>query len=399
MGWVLCPTRRTITAIIPFAQADSPHSHDAYHRFFRLGAWAISQLFHLWAGYLVSRFYPNGVLPLIADDTVHKKTGRQVNGAKYCRDAVRSCAHSVVYVWGLQFVPLCLRITPPWGGEPLAVPINLRLYRKNGPSLLDLVEEMLDEVAKWFPQRRFLLVADGFYAPLAGRLNSQTHLVSRMRADAAIYQLPPERKPGQHGRPRKKGQRLPPPAEIAQTTPAWKRVKTVERGVQRERLIHAEPVLWYHVAKDRPVLLVISRDPQGLEKDDFLFTTDLALDPPAAISEFANRWPVEDTFRNLKQFLGVEEPQSWKGQAPEKVAAFGYLLYGVIWAWYIDHAYSSTPLPSTPWYASKSTPSFKDALAALRSQLWHGRLNYTVLDEAHFDKMIQVLVHALSIAA
>ena len=359
----------------------------------------ISELFCHWAHYLVSKFCPDGIIPLIADDTVHKKTGRKVDGAKYCRDAVRSTSHSVVYVWGLQFVPLCIRIRPPWGGEPLALPINLRLYRKNGPSLLDLVQYMVDEVAAWFPERRFSLTADGFYAPLAGRMNSQTHLISRMRADAAIYALPPKRKPKQRGRPCKKGKRLPTPARIAETARSWQCVETIERGVQRKRLVHAERVLWYHVAKDRPVLLVISRDPYGKEKDDFLFTTDLSLLPAAVISEFADRWPIEDNFRNLKQFLGVEEPQSWKGEAPEKVAAFGYFLYGLIWTWHIEHGYPSVPLQSSPWYYSKATPSFKDALAALRTELWFNQLNLTVLDEAQFVKITSILVRALSIAA
>ena len=80
----------------------------------------------------------------------------------------------------------------------------------------------------------------------------------------------------------------------------WKLVETLERGKKRTRLVHTRLVLWYHVQPDRSVLLVISRDPSGKEKDDFFFTTDLDMHPATVISEFANRWPIEDTFRNTK---------------------------------------------------------------------------------------------------
>jgi hypothetical protein len=63
-------------------------------------------------------------------------------------------------------------------------------------------------------------------------------------------------------------------------------------------------VLWYAVCPDRPVLLVIVRDPDGVERDDFFFTTDLVMTPAQVVNPYAGRWSTEDTFRNAKQFLG-----------------------------------------------------------------------------------------------
>ena len=54
----------------------------------------------------------------------------------------------------------------------------------------------------------------------------------------------------------------------------WVPVETVERGKHRTRLVYTRTVLWYHVLPDRPVLLVISRDPEGKEKDDFTAVQD-----------------------------------------------------------------------------------------------------------------------------
>jgi len=398
-GWVVCPTRRTITAMIPLADPDGKRGHDAYHRFFRAGAWCMKGLFHAWAKVLVEALCPEGPVWMLADDTVHKKTGRKVDGAKLCRDALRSSGNRTVYVWGLQIVPLCLRVEPPWGGEPLALPINFRLYCKGGPTLLDLVEEMVNEVARGFPGRRFYLVGDGFYAPLAGHAMTRTHVISRMRSDAAIYKMPPKRRPGMRGRPRKKGERLPSPAATAPRVRRWETVVTRERGKRRKRLLYCRAVLWYKVRPDEPVLLVVSRDPQGKEKDDFFFTTDLGLAGAIVVSEFANRWPIEDAFRNVKQFLGGEEPQSWRGKGPARAAGFAYFLYALVWLWYIQHGYASTPLPWAPWYPSKCTPSFKDALAALRTALWRETFFQTVPRSAQMDKFQELLVSALARAA
>ena len=236
---------------------------------------------------------------------------------------------------------------------------------------------MIRDVEAWFPDREFHLVADGAYACLCGADFERTHVTSRLRRDATLYDRPPKRKKGQRGRSRKKGTRLPKPHEMAGRVRRWERVTTVERGRERERLVHGRVVLWYGVAKDRPLLLVISRDPAGKEKDDFFVTTDTGLAPARVVEEYAARWAVEDTFRNVKQFLGAQEPQNWKGQGPERAGALAYLVYGIVWLWYIRHGYGSAAgtLPDRPWYAEKSKPSFQDALAALRTTLWRERLS------------------------
>jgi len=399
VGWIVCPARHTVTGILSYADPDGLRSHDSYHRFYRAGVWCTTALFRAWSAVLVRWLCPSGPLWLLADDTVHKKTGRKMDGAAWCRDAVRSTGQHMVCVWGLKVVLLCLRVLPPWGGEPLALPVNIRLYRKGGPSLLELVEEMVNDLAAWFPERTFYLTADGFYAPLAGCALPRTHVISRIRHDAALYAMPPARRKGKLGRPAKRGRRLPSPAEMAQRVRSWKRAQTCERGKPRTRLVYARRVLWYHVCPDREVLLVISRDPDGKEKDDFFVTTDLELAPNVVVSEFANRWPIEDTFRNVKQYLGAEHPQCWKGRGPERAAAFAYFLYGVSWLWYIRHGHPSTMLPATPWYRQKATPSFADARAALREALWHKRLFQTVSGKAQLKKLAMLLVHALARAA
>ena len=76
-------------------------------------------------------------------------------------------------------------------------------------------------------------------------------------------------------------------------------------------------------------------DPLGKERDDFLFTTDLTMKPAEVLSCFADRWAIEDTFKNTKQLLGGQQPQTWKSQGPERAAALSFWLYSVVWLWYL----------------------------------------------------------------
>lgn len=396
-GWVICTARRTISGILPFADPLGIKSHDAFHRFFPTTRWTLSQLWKILAILLVKIFYPKGTIPLDTDDTLFYRAGRQVDGASTWRDPIRS-TFNVVFARGLNMVVLTLRISPPWGGEPIGLPVNMRLRRKDGPSHIDLVVSMLTEMTQWLPERRFSCHCDGFYTALIERRPPEVHITSRMRKDAIIYDLPPKLDKPRRGRRRVRGDRLPPPAQLAASITDWKAVKTVERGKKRKRLVWSKIVIWYHVSL-KPVRLVISRDPAGKEKDDFLVTTDIELSERRVIGGFAGRWSIEDTFRNSKQLLGVQQPQTFKRCGPERAAGVGLWLYSVVWLWYLRRRSCWFRLPRMPWYRAKSRPSFADALAALRRELWQQRINSMFDNSTGHNKIPEFLITALCYAA
>jgi hypothetical protein len=373
-------------------------AHDAYHRFFRIGAWSMNQLWKMLSQMLVGRLYPSGAIPLDLDDTAFHKSGRRVEGAGWWRDAVRSTGQKVVHCFGLNLVVLTLRVRPPWGGEPLGLPVNMRLHRKGGKTLLELAHLMLQDMAEWFPGRAFALCADGFYAPLAPGLPPLFHLTSRMRRDAALYAPVPKKRKRGRGRPRKKGRRLPTPEQMAKTTKQWHRVSVTIRGKVTTRLVSTRDVLWYAVCPDQLVRLVICRDPDGVEPDDFFFTTDLQATAAQVIEQYAGRWSIEDTFRNVKQLLAGHTPQSWKHKGPERTAAFSLWLYSVVWLWYLQNQNPSQSWIRLPWYPNKHTPSFADALACLRRDLWRKRIfsgsGNSSLRTKNADSIINVLAYA-----
>lgn len=398
MGWILCTARRTVTGMLPFADPFGEHAHDAYHRFLPDGRWKMADLWRMLASLLIRIFYREGTIMLALDDTLFHRSGRKVNGAGYWRDAVRSTKSKTVYAWGLNLVVLTLQIQPPWGGEPLGLPINMRLHRKKKAGLNELAEDMIRDVMQWFPQRRFRLVADGFYAPLAGKELINVALISRMQRNAEIYHLPPTQRKKQRGRPCKKGRRLPCPEKMARRVGNWKKIQVCERGRIKYRLVHVRKVLWYRV-RQTPVLLVISRDPAGKEKDDFFFTTDLTMKPAEVIGHFADRWAIEDSFKYTKQILGGQDPQTYKGQGPERAAGLSLWLYSTVWLWYLQQKNDKRYFVVQPWNPCKATPSFADAIAALRRELWTERIKDMFGVSAVHDKKYEFLLEALASAA
>jgi len=397
---VLAPGRRTIAGTIVAGDPEGHRAHDAYHRFFRAASWSTTALWKVLVTHMVSVLCPPGPLVLDLDDTLYKKSGRKIDGAGTFRDAVRSTRNKVVHATGLNLVILTLRISPPWGGMPIGLPVGARLHRQGGPTTLDLAEQLIVELASWLADRSFSLCADGAYASLAGRGLPRTTLTSRMRRDAALYAAAPPRT-GKRGRPRTKGERLPTPVAMAQglSDAAFAKVTVDFRGRVRDLLVWSRPVLWYSVHKVNLVLLAVVRDPERVMHDDFFFSTDLKANPADVASNYAGRWSIECVNREVKQCLGAEDPQCWKHQGPERAASLSLWLYAAIWTWYIPTFGTSATWIPRPWYPKKATPSFLDALAQLRRVLWAERITPMSSHEPLPAKILDGLLEVLAMAA
>ena len=398
-GWILCTARRTVTGILPFADPLYSKAHDAYHRFFPDARWVMNQLWQQLARILVAGVCPKGIITLALDDTLFHHSGSKMDGAGAWRDAVRSTKKKVVYAWGLNLVVLTLQIQSPWGGEPLGLPINMRLHRKKDKTLIELAEEMIKDVRRWLPERTIRVVGDGFYATLAGKQLPDITLISRLRRDANLYDLLPKKnRSKRRGRPRTKGKKLAKLEKMAAHIQNWELIEVRQRSQTVERLVYTRIVLWPKVTK-HPIKVVISRDPKGKEKDDFFFTTDLALSACDVLECYGDRWAIEDTFKNAKQSLGVQEPQTYKGQGPERAAALGLWLYSVVWFWYLQRKPSERIFWVMPWYSEKAVPSFADALSCLRRELWGQRIKWMFGKSSVHDHKFEFLIEALATAA
>lgn len=373
-GWVLCTSRRTIVGISQQADPDGQHAHDAFHRFVRCGSWSVENLWKMLAVTLVNALLPaDAIIKIDTDDTLVHRTGRKVDGAGAWRDAVQSTGKHTVISWGLNVLVVTLRVTPPWGGEPLGLPIWVKVHRKDGPKLTQMTVEAITTIAEWFPGRKIQCCGDGAFASTLMGLNlDQVTSISRIRRDAALYEQKPERN-GKRGRPRTRGKRMDSPQQIAAKTTSWQRVNINHRGKSVVRLFHTRTVLWYNASR-KPVLLVICRDPEGKEPDDFFVCSDITMVPQEICIAYTGRWAIEETFRATKQTIHVQQPQSWRGEGPARATTLGFLLHTLIWWWFLSLPEDQRQIRTTPWFTAKNKPSFADAIAKLRRELWGNRI-------------------------
>lgn len=234
-------------------------------------------------------------------------------------------------------------------------------------------------VARRFPNLRFRLLADHLYngRSVLHTVLSQVdnvHVVTRGRPDAALYEMPPERCPGQRGRPRVMGATLLNPKEWAEAHPnAFRKTTATMYGHDVTVLVASYLGMAYRSLPGRLLRYVIVKDPDGIYRTDYIISTDTSLREEEILASYSNRWPLERTFQDCKQKLCIENPQIQLPASVRRSVPFGMFLYSLVVLWYLLHGHelaaASRPA-ADPWYAGNQRPSFTDMIATLRRVSW-----------------------------
>jgi hypothetical protein len=197
---------------------------------------------------------------------------------------------------------------------------------------------------------------------------------TRLRLDAALYEPAPPRRPGAIGRPRTKGARLPNLAEVlaAEETP-WRRVTVPGWYGEGERAVefHSGTAVWWHSGMPVvPIRWVLLRDPHRRFDPQALLCTDTAQDPVQIVRWFVQRWQLEVTFREVRDHLGVETQRQWSDRAIARTTPCLLGLFSIVTLLGARLGYRARlQVAATAWYR-KRRPTFSDALAAVRRQIW-----------------------------
>jgi hypothetical protein len=233
------------------------------------------------------------------------------------------------------------------------------------------------QARRWLPGREIVLVGDGAFAALellAGLTRHGLTGVTRLRLDAALYEPAPPRQPGSKGRPRKKGNRLPTLAHVlGDATTAWQSLTvTGWYGATERRLeICSQTAVWFHGGQaPLPIRWVLVRDPNGAFDPQALLCTDPAQAPLDIISWFVQRWPVEVTFREVRDHLGVETQRQWTDKAIARTTPCLLGLFSIVALLGARlHPRTRLTIAAAAWYR-KPHPTFADTLAAVRREIW-----------------------------
>ena len=249
---------------------------------------------------------------------------------------------------------------------------------------------MILQLRRWLPRRPLVLVGDGGYAVLdllhfCQSLREPVTLIARLRLDAGLYAPAPPRQPGQMGRPRVKGPRLPtlkqlldlpdlslPTLSWVPSPVAW------YDGTTRTLELASQTAVWYHWGKPPvPIRWVLIRDPKGELDTQALLCTNQTVAPVQIVEWFVLRWQLEVTYQEVRDHLGVETHRQWSDRA---IARTTPILMGLFsWIALAAHALQERrPIiqRTAAWYA-KPTPTFVDAIALVCRHLWTASHNFS----------------------
>jgi hypothetical protein len=376
-GWILIrgPVHCVTEALVATDVARRRH-WASYHRLFSRDIWDPDRL----AFWLLQRLRSGlaaGVLRLVIDDTLCPKKGPEVFGLGTHIDAVRSTKKHKVFCFGHCWVVLAVLVRVPFSTRTWALPLLFRLYRSKRDAGADyrkkteLAREMLEVVVTWTEIDRCTLhlAIDQGYAngTVLREVSERVVVVGAMRPDAALTDLPV---PAQGPR-RKKGDRRPSPAQVAQdATVPWQHATAHLYGQTETVTFKTFVAQWYRVTGSRPVRVVVVRCVRGLMPYRVFFGTDPTWTVPALLEAYAARWAIEVIFRDAKQLFGLADSPAWSEQAVRRVAPLVGLLLSALVVWFVD-VYDSpvATLPIRPWYPQKEDLCFADILRAARRTL------------------------------
>jgi len=386
-GAVLAPGKRTVTAMLQIMGRSAASDFQTYHRVLNRAVWspltASRLLLRLW----VAVFIPRGVVVVGLDDTIERRRGEQIKAKGIYRDPVRSSQAYFVKVSGLRWLACMVLLPLSWANRVWALPFltvlcpSERFYEQRGRRHQTLTErawQMIRLVGRWLPGRDLVFVADSSFAALELLDKVATlpraSVITRLRLDAALYDPPPPRKPKTMGRPRLKGKRRPTlEAVLADKRTQWTTLRVEQwygKG-PREVEVATDTAVWYHTGKP-PVAIrwVLIRDPQEDFKPQALLSTNLAYTPEQILPWFVRRWTMEVTCEEARAHLGMETQRQWNDRAIARTTPALLSLYSIVTLTahlLIDKG--ATCVRSMAWYR-KTRPTFSDALALVRRQLW-----------------------------
>ena len=158
--------------------------------------------------------------------------------------------------------------------------------------------------------------------------------------------------------------------------------------------------MWYSSAGQKLLRIVVVRDPRGRRRDDCFFSTDPTLSPPQILETFALRWPLEVCFRDVKQFLGFEDPQNRVSKATQRTAPLIFYIYDLVVLWYAQsgHELAEQAAVRRVWYTKKVSVSFEDILRTLRHASWQEKIFRDPALDAHTRKILQPFVEWAKVA-
>lgn len=290
----------------------------------------------------------SGRLVVALDDFINPKTGKKIFGCSHVFDHAAKTNQSK-YPWAQNLVSIGLlkSIKGRWACLPLAcrfylpkkeiqsksnnmqVPGKSTVFRTK----LDQAAEMLIELANHFTGVPILVVCDswfgnnGLFKPVRKQLGNSFHLLSRLRSNTVLYDIPPKPVARRRGAPRKYGCRLGTSTEMAAKLKNEASIYQVFLYGHSRDASAASEIVMLKTLKCHVRVVWVFRRTQWVA----LVTTDLELSIVEIIELYGARWKIESGFKELKQEIGSSKSQARKSHAVINHINFSMMAATITW--------------------------------------------------------------------
>lgn len=300
----------------------------------------------LWKGLwmMIPEPLTNDRLLLALDDYINPKTGKKIFGCANVFDHAAK-QNQTKYPWAQNIVVIGLlkMVKGRWA----CLPLSYRFYHlkktieqrpRSKPEIkfeskLEQAVHMITDIADTFRQTPIIGITDswfgnnGLWKPLHKKLGQWFHMISRLRSNNNIFELPDAGTRKGPGRPKKYGKKLGDTSSLA----------AKYKHLANEYKVNLYGRIRTVVAHDRVVMLKTLKCPVRVvwifRKTQWvaLFSTDLTLSVQEIIEYYGARWKIEAAFKELKQDIGSAETQTRHQNAVKNHLHFCMMSISVTW--------------------------------------------------------------------
>jgi len=287
----------------------------------------------------------DGKLIVALDDYINPKTGKKVFGCHNFFDHAAKQNQSK-YPWSQNIVTVGLlkMVKGRWACLPLAYRIyhlkkniekNILRVGKNEVQFqtkFDQAAAMLVDIANMFGAP-ILNVTDswfgnnGLWKPLHKQLGTRFHLISRLRSNITLYDIPATGQGKKAGRPKKYGTKLGTASSLAPDCKHLAKEHSVNLYGHLRTVIAYNQVVMLKTLKCPVRVIWVYRKTRWVA----FFSTDLTLSVEKILEYYGARWKIEACFKELKRDIGSAETQNRNPHAVMNHLHFSMMATSLTW--------------------------------------------------------------------
>lgn len=382
-GLLFATGRRTVSSWLRAGQLSKDYQ-DYYYFLATLGRKTELLAARLLA-ILVEVIIPGERIVLGIDDTPSKRYGPKVEGAGVHHNPTPGPA-GANYLYGHNWVTLAWLVRHPFWGT-IGLPLLARMYVRQKDIVaqkltflrqvtfqtkLVMAAELVSWASQWlgFLGRSLWVVADGAYAKrtfLRAAKAAQTIVVSRLRKDAALFDVPAPVPPGKRGRgrPRIYGKKSISLAKRAGQRRGWQLDTFALYGIAQTK--RYKTFLATYAPAGGLIRVVLVKEDDGSWRA--YFCTHAEATVAEILEAVADRSALEQVYHDVKEVHGVGQAQTRNYWTNVGVFHLKLWLHTLIelWAWH-QPAKQIVDRVLSPWDDADRRPSHADKRNALRRQ-------------------------------